>query len=197
MVILVPGKVISYNEQEGKIDRHWFQLREIFSNSDQCLELEDPLQPILDRIHGSATGDPDSSYLLRRLPIHVGSGDAAARELLNRSFAAFRARKRGHPEWIEQRVDSAIRQRHAIGAMPAAVEWFDELATTTGVLSGEQVLVLGYDLALQHVLERLTPRVAVHRRFAAIESRLRSGHANEAFADAVRRVQRANNPDGV
>ena len=39
MVILIPGKVVQYDETERTLSARWFELQAIFSNSDQCLEL--------------------------------------------------------------------------------------------------------------------------------------------------------------
>src|ERR1700722_8655302 len=80
LVILVPGKVIAFDEQKDTITGHWFELQSIFSNSDQCLEIEDPLEPILDRIHsGADKADDHEAYFLRRLPFTVSEAGESTR----------------------------------------------------------------------------------------------------------------------
>jgi hypothetical protein len=146
MVVLVPGKVIAYDEQKTTITEHWFQLRAIFSKSDQCLELEDPLQPLLDRIHQSVEIDPDAAYMLRRLPIKMGDGEESARGLLEDSFGAFKSRQAGNGDWIQQRIESAMLRRREIVEPPDTIGWEDELAATTGILKAEHVRLVAKDL---------------------------------------------------
>lgn len=150
MVILIPGKVIAYDELKTTMSRHWFDLQGIFSNSDQCLKLDDPLEPILDRIHQSTdTADPDAAYLLRRLPMRIGEGEESARNFLGASFAAFRRRHAGDDAWIDSRIESAMLRRRALTAVSDVVTWEDELAATTGILAAEHVRLLAEALVEQ------------------------------------------------
>lgn len=138
MVILVPGKVIDYDVQSQRIAKHWMDLQKIFSNSDQCLALEDPLEAILDRIHDAASIDrQDDAYLLRRLPIKVGEGAESARSLLSSTFAAFRKRAAGDHNWIAARIESTIDHRQRLSGVEEEVSWEDELAATTGVRAND------------------------------------------------------------
>lgn len=140
MVVLVPGKVIDYDVQSHGIAKHWMDLQKIFSNNDQCLALEDPLEAILDRIHNAASIDrQDDAYLLRRLPIKIGEGAESARSLLSSTFAAFRKRAAGDQEWIAARVESAIGHRQKLSGVEEVVSWEDELAATTGVLRANDI----------------------------------------------------------
>jgi len=140
MVVLVPGKVIDYDIESHRIAKHWMDLQKIFSNSDQCLALEDPLEAILDRIHEAASLDrPDDAYLLRRLPIKVGEAAESARSLLSSTFGAFRKRASGDHDWIADRIESAIEQRQILSGVEEEVSWEDELASTTGVLRANDI----------------------------------------------------------
>jgi hypothetical protein len=135
MVILIPGKVVEFHENQNALSNRWFELQAIFSNSDQCLDLEDPIEPLLDQIHAAAEDADLSDYLIRRLPIKIGEGGDLARELLKKSFGAFRHRQAGDAEWIEQRVKAALARRQQTIAEPVSFGWEEELASTTGVLS--------------------------------------------------------------
>jgi hypothetical protein len=140
LVILVPGKIIAFDEQKNTITEHWFELQSIFSNSDQCLEIEDPLEPILDRIH-TQNGElgTDDSYFLRRLPFTVSEAGEPSRRLLRSTFAAFKANRRGDNQWISKRIDSSLLRRdEALGA-DGSVSWEDELASSTGALDASQI----------------------------------------------------------
>lgn len=97
MVLIVPGKIVEYNESESRITNHWHSLKEIFSNSDQCLNLEDPFEYMLDKIYLSQTVDEDTIYFLNSLS--VGNID----RLVNKSFIAY---KKSNDDWVQQRVES-------------------------------------------------------------------------------------------
>jgi hypothetical protein len=141
MVILVPGKVIDYDVESRQIAKRWMDLqRQIFSNSDQCLELEDPVEAILDRVHEAASiQNEDDVYLLRRLPIKVGDAEDSTRRLLSATFAAFKKRIGGDQAWMTTRIESAIAARKKLSGLEDAVSWEDELAATTGILRADDI----------------------------------------------------------
>ena len=140
LVILVPGKVIGFDEEKNSITGHWFELQSIFSNSDQCLEIEDPLEPILDRLHDKTTTlADDDAYFLRRLPFTVSEAGEPSRRLLQQTFAAFKANKKGDKNWIKKRIESCLsRRQEALGA-EETVSWEDELASSTGMLEASEL----------------------------------------------------------
>ena len=137
-VLVVPSKVIDLDNGKNQIHNHWIELRAIFAQSDQCLQIDDPLESLLDQIHISATNlPPMASYLVRRLPIGEllteHDSDAPARELLSRSFAAYRARENGNQAWVETRIAAAIAARHADPESTDVMTWADQLAAGAGV----------------------------------------------------------------
>jgi hypothetical protein len=143
MVILVPSKVIAFDDQKNSITTYWFQLQSIFSNSDQCLDIEDPLTPILDRIQTDQSSlGPDESYFLRRLPFTVADADEPSRLLLQNSFAAFRAAKKGDDEWITKRIEASLHRRAEVSGTETTITWEDELASTTGILDASQIRLI-------------------------------------------------------
>lgn len=92
-VLVVPSRVIDFDDNTGQIGGHWATLQKIFEQGDQCLTIDDPFANLLDRIHDGATNSGMPAYLLSKLPVSVGEDpDAAARDMLTRSFAAYRAR---------------------------------------------------------------------------------------------------------
>lgn len=138
-VLVVPSKVVHFDDATSTIHHHWTELQAIFSQSDQCLAIEDPLQPVLDRIHelGALAGD-SASYLLRRLPVGAANDDdpdGPARSLLNRSMYAYFRRKAGDQAWVDSRIDAALVARHADQVAPAELDWADRLAAAAGVES--------------------------------------------------------------
>ncbi|MET4218901.1 ATP-dependent RNA helicase DOB1 [Bradyrhizobium sp. LB14.3] len=131
-VLVVPSKVINIDDAKNNIASHWMTLQGIFSQSDQCLTIDDPLTALLDRIHnGLHEGNED--YLLSRLP--VGDDDAPdepATAMIRRSFAAYRKRQAGKEKWIESRIDSALARRKEL-APEQELTWLERVAASAGL----------------------------------------------------------------
>jgi superfamily II DNA/RNA helicase len=137
-VLVVPSKVVHFNNETNTIHNHWTDLRAIFAQSDQCLSIDDPMTSLLDQIHSEAKPISDmATYLIRRLPVGDPSDsndlDTPARVLLGRSFAAYRAQVRGDQAWVEARIDAAIALRRADPDAPDVLTWADRLAASAGV----------------------------------------------------------------
>jgi superfamily II DNA/RNA helicase len=137
-VLVVPSKVVHFDNSTSRIARHWADLQAIFSQSDQCIAIEDPLVPLLDQIHAAA--EPLSAaahYLLRRLPTGgVGQDDdqdGPARNLLRRSFGAFLAAIRNDEVWVHSRIDAVLAFRRADPDAGEALTWVERLAAAAGV----------------------------------------------------------------
>jgi hypothetical protein len=149
-VLVVPSKVMDFNEERSTIHRHWTELRAIFAQSDQCLAIEDPLVAVLDRIHmaGDDLSDADK-YLLRRLPVSSdGAGsDAPAVSLLARSMGAYFKRRQGDNAWIDSRISAALAARRRDPDSSVQPDWIDRLASVAGVMSG---VMRGLDERLQN-----------------------------------------------
>ena len=72
-VLLVPSKVIDFNDERNEIGRHWMTLQAVFAQADQCLIIDDPLESVLDQIHNGITKVGAPAYLLSKLPLSVTS----------------------------------------------------------------------------------------------------------------------------
>jgi hypothetical protein len=135
-VLIVPSKVMDFDNRSNQIHSHWTDLRSIFSQSDQCLDIEDPIQHLLDQIHlSSSAGSDAAQYFLSRLPkgteFEDGGVDGPATRLLGRSLGAYRARVRADQAWIESRIDTAVRLRRADPSITNT--WIDSLSAVSGV----------------------------------------------------------------
>jgi superfamily II DNA/RNA helicase len=137
-VLVVPSKVVHFDNETNTIHKHWADLKAIFAQSDQCLVIDDPMTPLLDQIHNAAAATSSiARYLIRRLPVGESQegdgGDAPARQLLDRSFAAYRARARGDQAWVDTRIEAAITARRDDPEAPEVLTWADRLAAAAGV----------------------------------------------------------------
>ncbi len=111
IVLVVPGKVVGIDLEKGTIGNHWTALRGIFGQSDQCLEIDDPLSAILDRVHADS-GDADEldRYAINRLAsTHADQPtEAQLTETIGKTLGAHRARSRGETAWVKERANSAF-----------------------------------------------------------------------------------------
>jgi superfamily II DNA/RNA helicase len=135
-VLIVPSKVVDFQSSTNQIHSHWSDLQAIFSQSDQCLEIDDPFTALLDQVH-AATSPVSSAaqYLLSRLPQGNESdpdgADASAKDLLSKSLGAYRARIRGDTQWVESRTAAAIQLRNADPDITNS--WLDQIAAASGI----------------------------------------------------------------
>jgi hypothetical protein len=134
-VLVIPSKVVFFDDSIGSIHQHWTNLKEIFSQSDQCLAIEDPLAPILDSIHLHGESHAAAEYLLRRLP--VGESDEVtemkSRAMLNRTFNAYLKLMSGDKEWIGSRIAAAISAKKNLADPDEDSDWADVLAAKFGI----------------------------------------------------------------
>ena len=111
IVLVVPGRVIAFNYEGASIGSYWTKLRQIFGQSDQCLDIDDPLTAVLDRVHANAV---DAGALERYCLAKLAGGGTLdeSREHLSwavqRSLGGFRARRDDKRAWLESRIDSAM-----------------------------------------------------------------------------------------
>lgn len=132
-VLVVPSRVVEFDDESNLINAHWMTLQSIFSQSDQCLVIDDPTTMLLDKIHAGAFKQGMPAYFLSRLPASDENGtDAPIRDVISRSFAAFCARQKGDKDWVETRVAAAFAARKS--AEPDGEEkWLDRVSGLTGV----------------------------------------------------------------
>lgn len=131
-VLVVPSKIINIDDDDNTIHRHWMSLQSIFSQSDQCLKIDDPLTGLLDRIHIHAH-EGNEDYFLARLPVgEEDAPDEPARAMIRRSFAAYRKRQEGKAEWIESRIDAALARREEL-APKQDLTWLERVAASAGL----------------------------------------------------------------
>ena len=111
IVLVVPGRVIAFDYEDARIERYWSELHQIFAQPDQCLDIDDPLTAVLDRVHANvADAGPLERYCLAKLA-GGGTGDESRDQLswaVKRSLGGFRARRDDRRDWLESRIDAAM-----------------------------------------------------------------------------------------
>lgn len=103
IVLVIPGKVVGINAKDAKIGAHWIKLQKVFGQSDQCLEIDDPLTAIFDRVHAAAGDKAEiDRYAIARL------ASVGLERAVKKSLSGFRAAKRGDEGWVETRLAAAV-----------------------------------------------------------------------------------------
>jgi len=137
LVLVIPDTPIYASDTLG-VSPAWHDLQKrVFSHRDQCLELYDPIERILDRIQmagSSAVQDVQVRYFLTRMPVHEddAAADDSAKRLLDRSLAAYFAKKKGAEAVFTAAVDAALTQRRSLLGHSARIQELDRIATTLG-----------------------------------------------------------------
>lgn len=111
IVLVIPGRVVEIDLEDATIGEHWTSLQKIFGQSDQCLEIDDPLTAVLDRVHANLISPTEiDRYVIARLS-SIGESEDAHQQLVtlvSRSFGAYRAKVRGQQSWVDERIQSAV-----------------------------------------------------------------------------------------
>lgn len=103
IVLVIPGKVVGIDMEDAKIGNHWSKLQSVFGQSDQCLNIDDPLTAIFDRVHANTSDQREvDRYAISRL------ASVGLEKSVNRSLSGFRARKRGDDQWVQDRLAAAV-----------------------------------------------------------------------------------------
>lgn len=135
LVIVIPHTFVGFNPQTNTIGAKWTQLQEsVFSQADQCLSLQDPIQHILDKIQETTAGsDPDVRYFLRRLPRGVIDGPEGPSRFLRATLAAWHAKTKHEESKFEALISRTLARRSALEPVALAETWRDEMAYRTGI----------------------------------------------------------------
>lgn len=157
-VLVIPSRVIDFDDETGQLNEHWATLQKIFGQGDQCLDIDDPFTHLLDLIHDGVSDSGIPAYLLSKLPVSSGDDrDAVARDMLNRSLAAYRARVAGNEDWVMTRINAALAARTKEGEL-APADWLGAVSGSTGISSSllEQIWSLLEEGKLTGSAEEIT-----------------------------------------
>jgi hypothetical protein len=187
LVLVIPSQIVSFNSQNNKITKFFMDtVKEVFSESDQCLDIQDPIKIILDKIHNNPEIDEKNIlYFIERIP-NVLEGDTSP--FMYKTFGAYQARIRNDEEWIATRIHSANNAFRRIRNLTEDHEasWHDKLAAASGIpaqiihdladdLIDDIDMIIDFDSALIRLFVWLSESIE------RIETILRSGSINEVF----------------
>ncbi|WP_431609261.1 DEAD/DEAH box helicase [Chryseobacterium sp. 'Rf worker isolate 10'] len=131
-VILIPGEIVTI--QDSTISDRWWRLKnDVFSKGDQCLIVEDPLGYFLDTIQENKDGlSVDETNILYRFTPEDLS-ETGTKELLEKSFYAYKAAEAGTKEQFDEQVRSLLDRRNELDNLTDEYLWQKEIGIKTGI----------------------------------------------------------------
>lgn len=94
-VLLIPEPVVHFDAQAGPEQEAFKMLRAVLPKNDQCVQIDDPLTTLLDRIQAGELSGAGVRYFLSRLRAGEAEETAVdkAIEMISRSFAGYQAKQ--------------------------------------------------------------------------------------------------------
>jgi hypothetical protein len=135
LVVVIPSFPVTYDGQT-RMGRGWFQLQSVFSQSDQCVTVVDPIGSVLDQLD-SEEGAELSAYFLRRVASSEGIANATA--VASRSLGALFAARDGHGYWLDDRLRMLEAAVSSIDFEP----WVQKVVAMTGLPAEDILFVAG------------------------------------------------------
>lgn len=143
-VILIPGEIVTIKDLTIS-DRWWDLKSKVFSKSDQCLKIEDPLQYFLDSLQAQSVSlDLNQTNVLFKFKSEKLS-ENDTKKLLGNSFYAFKAFKENKQETFSAQVESLIQRRNELDDLSDDIVWIKEISYKTGI-DPSFILLLGYEV---------------------------------------------------
>lgn len=144
-VILIPGEIVTI--KDSTISERWWQLKnEVFSKGDQCLEIKDPLEYILDSLQENINklSVEETTILYRFKPEQLSDTDT--KNLLSKSFYAFKASEAGNTEQFSSQVRKLLDIRNELDNLSSELLWQKEIGIKTGL---EPSIIYELDKAIE------------------------------------------------
>lgn len=134
VVLIVPGQVISF-ENRSVAPENWRALQErVFSKSDQCLTITDPMTRFLDEVTNSGENghlSQDVNSLLLRLN-NDETDKTSIKTVFHNSFASYKANLEGNSSF-SQKIDELIKRRDLIQMDQHFNDWVEVVSLKTGI----------------------------------------------------------------
>lgn len=107
-VLLIPEPVVRFDANSLPDNEAFKMLKAVLPENDQCVEIDDPLTPLLDSIQAGDLSGAGVRYFLSRLRAGEAEETAVEKavEMISRSFAAYQARQAKEHEEFDLKLGS-------------------------------------------------------------------------------------------
>ena len=108
VVLLIPEPIAAYTVAGDAEPAALGKLAEVLPQNDQCVQMEDPVNALLDRIQGGNVQDLGVRYFVSRVRPTDGTPEAIADAVttVRRSYAGFRARQNHTDAEFDQKLEA-------------------------------------------------------------------------------------------
>ncbi|TGK20076.1 DEAD/DEAH box helicase [Leptospira fluminis] len=132
IVIVIPGKMATIDNLV--LSSEWWNLKnEVFSKSDQCLVLYDPLEFILDSIQDLTSElTEEQRSIAHRLSFDVASS-TNVEEIYKRSLSFFRAKTENRVAEFEKKIEIFSRRKKELESDDSYPLWNRKISSYTGL----------------------------------------------------------------
>jgi len=105
-VLLIPEPVVQFDANSVPESEAFKMLKAVLPENDQCVKIDDPLTPLLDRIQAGDVSGADVRYLLSRLRAGEAEDTAIdkAVEMISRSLAGYQAKQAKEDAAFEEKL---------------------------------------------------------------------------------------------
>ena len=145
-VILIPGDIITIDN--NTLSNRWWDLKnQVFSKSDQCLNIKDPFEGLLD----SMTLDYENLNNEELNTLYKFRPDKSSKNgsfnILDKSFYAYQAKKNGLEDTFKFQLGELIKKRQLLEEKSSNDDWLLDISHMTG-LNPELIKGLSNELDL-------------------------------------------------
>ncbi|MBB2151439.1 DEAD/DEAH box helicase [Pedobacter gandavensis] len=132
MVLLIPGKLIHY--KDNTVSQKWWELKEtVFSSSDQCLKINDPLIGFLDNLSSDSTKlTAEQKNVIFRLNL-IPDTENSINTIFDKSFGKYRAFKDSQEESYAEKVQKLIVVRTEVDGEYVNEDWVGRVSLKMGL----------------------------------------------------------------
>ncbi|QNN41503.1 DEAD/DEAH box helicase [Pedobacter roseus] len=132
MVLLIPGQIVQF--KENTLSSKWWELREkVFSNSDQCLVISDPLTGLLDKLATSSQElSAEQKNVIFRLSL-VPDTETSINTIFQKSFGRYKAIQANQEQSYDQKVQRLVEIKTEIEGEVMNKDWVRRVSLKMGL----------------------------------------------------------------
>lgn len=155
-VILIPGDIVTI--ENNNISNRWWELKkDVFSKGDQCLEIQDPLEYLLDSLQEDTEMNSEYTNILYRFKPEK-LDEKSTRQILRNSFYAYQIEKKNELELFENQIKILLNKRNELDQMEEDYVWQKEIGIKTG-LEPHIILELGKAIDLEEFEDLISKEI--------------------------------------
>jgi ATP-dependent RNA helicase DOB1 len=131
MVLIIPGEVVTFDEESRLGDRWWHLKNTVFSKSDQCLTITDPLNDLLDSLTDVDNLTDNQKNIIFRLSLEDDNYNSVFSVFKNSFAASRRGAENDHS--IEKGIQRLIEIKNSLAFELIYKQWVENVSLKMAV----------------------------------------------------------------